>query len=208
MTLIPRDRSQRTWSRHTILRRSITHSDLFSLSSPCNLYHNALFATCLEWFCPRLYSAVSISQRGLWPLTASKGPGAVALEDCHTWHQANRYMQKIVKGAPLHKSCIPGKSESYLSYNAEVKFQATSAQELLPKPKHRVSSFTPPFPTPSTSYHSPSPDGSTFLTCLGLTCPIAILTAPAVCQTHCVSLDSITIYLLYCFQGDPSKMFL
>lgn len=212
MTLTPRDKSQRTWSHHTILRSSTTHYDLFSLSSPCNLYHNALFATCLEWYCSRLYSAVSISQRELLLLTASKGPGAVALEDYYTWHQANRYMQKIVKGAP----CF---AEELRSWKVGILFELQCWGKI---PGYKCTGVATQPKTRRVilySFLSHTLNILSFTKSWRFYFLNLSLVNLSHCHTHrpcCVSdplclpwtLDSISNHLLYCFQGDHSKMFL
>lgn len=70
-----------------------------------------------------------------------------------------------------------------------------SAQRLPPNPKHRVSSFTPPFPTPSTSNHSPSPDILLPLPVCGRS--LAIPTVSAVGQTQCVTLGLLTLQSIF-----------
>lgn len=56
-----------TGAHHTILKRGITHDDLFFSPLPCNLDPNALFVTCLEEVLSQLLSSEHQSERTVAP---------------------------------------------------------------------------------------------------------------------------------------------
>lgn len=92
-------------------------------------------------YCPRLCSAMSISQRGLWPRQASKCPVAVAPVDCCNGQidPCSRLpmVPSLDTGAGFLESCP--QTESYWGSSTEGKiFHTMNAQGLLLHQKQRM----------------------------------------------------------------------
>lgn len=143
----------------------------FPLPSSCNFDHNALLPTCLEVILSQvMLSGEHLSERTFAPDMLPKAvvqwpwkTTVTGTRQIGTWEDCQRYPSLYTRVEFLKSGSF---TKSYWAATLRVRFQAISAQGLPPRPKHRVLSFIPPFPTPSTSNHSTNPDGSTSLTCL------------------------------------------